>query len=159
MNWIFLFYVLSLFTYCKMFKRTRNSLDNWLQNSYPTYYHFRMSTNTQAHCSFQIFHPFQRLSPVKKIKFNKLFEKFILDTFKQGCQPGCPTFFSKEDRQIVSFRLIIFMMHCMDNMFLVKTRASKPDPTNRHRWNRHLWNRHRWNQELLVFERFIVFSK
>ena len=37
MNWIFLFYVLSLFTYCKMFKRTRNSLDNWLQNSYLTF--------------------------------------------------------------------------------------------------------------------------
>ena len=29
-----LFYVLSLFTYCKMFKRSRNSLDNWLLNSY-----------------------------------------------------------------------------------------------------------------------------
>ena len=37
LNWIFLFYVLSLFTYCKMFKRTRNSLDNWLQNSYLTF--------------------------------------------------------------------------------------------------------------------------
>ena len=36
MNWIFLFYVLSLFTYCEMFKRTQHSLDYWLSNSYLT---------------------------------------------------------------------------------------------------------------------------
>ena len=37
LNWIFHFYILSLFTNSKMFKRTQNSLDNWLSNSYLTF--------------------------------------------------------------------------------------------------------------------------